>query len=317
MAAFPFLFLIQYQGIVCLFSLCAVIHSLQRFCGLCSLIERRWVSLRLHWLQRCMFDGQLERPCCVFWLLMKYKHALIEQMASLLAFFQHEVAKASCITTPGCVSICVSVFKTFCVCWRCVFFFLFLLYSSVSTDRGPLNHTAFFSQTRRSHGRGSTPYWNHHTTNITLHIGQSAGPVPSYQWGWTSSGGEWNCISVFGSLMRKLYIKYADRCIDRCIVRCMKEKQTSQYHILCIAVAFKTFIIYLCPSDSSRSTAHCSGSTRRGGPNHTGQWGKCVLMWNKEECSEISHSLSWVILYRYTSLFLAENVLSNYYLLRH
>lgn len=207
--------------------------------------------------------------------------------------------------------------KHFCVLEMC--FFFFAVFFCFHWQRSTKSYCFFFFQTRRSHGRGSTPYWNHHTTNITLHIGQSAGPVPSYQWGWTSSGGECNCISVFGCLMRKLYIKYPDRCIDRCIVRCMKEKQTSQYHIriLCIAVAFKTFIIYLCPLDSSRSTAHCSGSTRRGGPNHTGQWGKCVLMWNKEECREISHSLSWVILYRYTSLFLAENVLSNYYLLRH
>lgn len=68
---------------------------------------------------------------------------------------------------------------------------------------------------------------------------------------------------------------------------------------------FILVIIHLCPSDSTRSAAHCSGSTRRGGPNHTGQWGKCTHMWNKEENREIHHSLSWVILY-WSILFLGQ-----------
>lgn len=32
------------------------------------------------------------------------------------------------------------------------------------------------------------------------------------------------------------------------------------------------------PSDPSRSAAHCSGATRRGGSDHAGQWGKCLCV---------------------------------------
>ena len=66
-----------------------------------------------------MFGWQLCRPCCVLWLSMKYKHALNEQMTSLVAF-----AKVSCITTHGGVIVFLSL-KIVCVCPEVVFCVLY------------------------------------------------------------------------------------------------------------------------------------------------------------------------------------------------
>ncbi len=44
-------------------------------------------------------------------------------------------------------------------------------------------------------------------------------------------------------------------------------------------------ILHLCLSDPTGPVAHCPGATRRGGTDHTGQWGKClyrVCVWEWE-----------------------------------
>lgn len=54
--------------------------------------------------------------------------------------------------------------------------------------------------TRGRHRRGNSPHGDRHPANLALHAGQSAGPVPPYQRGWTSSGGEYQTLDPRFSL---------------------------------------------------------------------------------------------------------------------
>lgn len=61
-----------------------------------------------------------------------------------------------------------------------------------------------------------------------------------------------------------------------------------------------SLILHLCLSDTTGSVAHCPGATRRGGADHTGQWGKFVWEWEREKRHTqplllLSHSLRCIL----------------------
>lgn len=111
-------------------------------------------------------------------------------------FFRMRLQKllaSICLGVYQFVFLCLSDFIFLFVCVGFVLFIVFLFY--VHWEKVTKTHWFCFL-IRGNHSWGSSPYWNRHTTNVTLYTGQSAGPVPSYRWGWTSSSGEYDCISL-------------------------------------------------------------------------------------------------------------------------
>lgn len=71
----------------------------------------------------------------------------------------------------GCVSVCV-------------------ILDNIVNISTPMT-TLLVLLTRGRYGRRNSPHRDCHPADLALHTGQSAGPVPPYWRGWTSSGGEY------------------------------------------------------------------------------------------------------------------------------
>lgn len=74
--------------------------------------------------------------------------------------------------------------------------------STVHTG-APVTILLFFHPSRGRPCRRNSPHWDCYPADLALHAGQSAGPVPSYWWRWTSSGGE--CLTVRRPLSPRIH----------------------------------------------------------------------------------------------------------------
>lgn len=126
---------------------------------------------------------------------MKYKHAIIQQMAWELSrffvflFFRGPLHDYMWVWVWVCVSVCVLETPS-----------LFFMNTGISCQPTSTVHMSepvtnmLVLLTRGRHRRGNGPHGDRHPANVALHAGQSAGPVPPYQRGWTSSGGEYQTL---------------------------------------------------------------------------------------------------------------------------